>query len=213
MAAHFLHNTGSFVLKDWCALFYSGRFRMGKRAATSALTLPYTVATLFQLLTKRAPARVQTALGWSAAASRRACSAVAFVGAAPALLLIPSGYGGAAGALFAQAVCCAITTLHAAGYVAAYLDLGGGDAALLYAAGNTIASTAGFLAPRLAVSAMGSKSGGGDALDRFGARNNDENWHALFGLVAGVYVLGAAIFLVLAPVQAFPTSAQLQSKR
>ena len=202
--AHFCHNVGSFVLKDWCALFYRGRFGMGKRSAASALALPYLLATAFQLLTKRSPARAQARLGWSAAQSRRACTTLAFVGAAPALLLVPSGLGGAAGALLAQGACCAVTTLHAAGYVAAYLDLGGGDAALLYAAGNTMASTAGFFAPRLAVLAMGRGSS---------ANGGTEDWRALFGLVAVAYVVGAAAFLALARASAFPAAAQIRQKK
>eukprot|EP00936_MAST-01D_sp_MAST-1D-sp1_P000082 g82.t1 len=186
--AHWSHNLGSFILKDWGATYYLERFALSKRGAAVLLAMPYAAATGFQLVTKRWP-RLAVEAGWCTQDQcRRACSTIAFAGSAAALIQWAWART-ATTALVAHSVVASVSTLHAAGYVAMYLDIGKGDAAIVYAVGNTLASFAGLAAPHFAGWALSQASSRStDRLDNsFGA----SAWAALFDAVAAACLLGS----------------------
>ena len=192
--AHWSHNLGSFVLKDWGATYYLERFALSKRGAALLLAMPYAAATGFQLVTKRWP-RLAVEAGWCTHFHcRRVCTSVAFAASAAALLKWARART-AATALVAHSVVASVSTLHAAGYVAMYLDIGKGDAAIVYAIGNTLASFAGLAAPHLAGWALSQAPSPGA-----GPRGNALGtgaWAALFDAVAAACLAGCGAFLLL----------------
>ena len=187
--AQFAQSWGSYGLLSWLPTYFDEALGVPLGDLPAFTVLPYFIQGVVGVLSgARADALVAEKKA-STLFVRRAFQAAGMVG--PAVCLLAAAWLGRSGLdghvaeadVFAAAACVdvglALSALTLAGVSVSHLDVAPKHAGLVFATGNTCATVAGLIAVPVS----------GLILE-----HTNQNWSAVFGVIAAVFVLGAALW-------------------
>jgi ACS family sodium-dependent inorganic phosphate cotransporter len=188
-AAQFAQSWGSYGLLSWLPTYFDEALGVSLVDLPAFTVLPYFIQGVVGVLSGACADRIIAEKKATTLFVRRAFQAAGMVG--PAVCLLAAAWLGRGGLdgrvadanVFAAAACVdvglALSALTLAGVSVSHLDVAPKHAGLVFATGNTCATIAGLVAVPVS----------GLILER-----TNQNWSLVFGVIAAVFVLGAAVW-------------------